>query len=120
MKRFKWLIAISLTFVALIPTPAFAATYTDIAGHTDEAYITEYSSYGLVRPDSLVGEKVHVKVYSEKIVIQMELSAQTLLLPELKPLHYWISWNCIPSHRRIAVLQMYFQQTGFIHISTLL
>lgn len=62
MKRFKWLIAISLTFVALIPTPAFAATYTDIAGHTDEAYITEYSSYGLVsgypdgtfRPDATI------------------------------------------------------------------
>ena len=33
---------------AISPITVHAASYTDIAGHRDEAYITEYSAYGLV------------------------------------------------------------------------
>ena len=33
---------------AMVPVTSQAAVYSDIAGHKDEAYITEYSSHGLV------------------------------------------------------------------------
>ena len=40
---------VSLAVVAvMIPIPVQAAVYSDIAGHKDEAYITEYSAAGLV------------------------------------------------------------------------
>ena len=46
--RIKGLLITLAAIVVMVPVTAQAAVYSDIAGHKDEVYITEYSSYGLV------------------------------------------------------------------------
>jgi len=46
--RIKGLLLPLAVVTAILPVTVQAASYTDIAGHRDEIYITEYSSHGLV------------------------------------------------------------------------
>ena len=48
LMRIKGLLLSMAVVTAIAPMTVHAATYTDIVGHKDEAYITEYSSHGLV------------------------------------------------------------------------
>ena len=46
--KIKGLLICLAVIVAFTSVPAYAAAYSDITGHRDEAYITEYSEKGLV------------------------------------------------------------------------
>ena len=46
--RIKRLLLSAMALLVTLPVTSYAAAYTDIAGHKDEGYITEYSAYGLV------------------------------------------------------------------------
>lgn len=48
LMRIKGLLLSMAVVTAIAPMTVHAASYTDIAGHKDETYITEYSSHGLV------------------------------------------------------------------------
>lgn len=60
--RIKGLLATLAVMAVVFPMTVHAAAYTDIAGHRDETYITEYSAAGLVsgypdgtfRPDAAI------------------------------------------------------------------
>ena len=46
--RIKGFLMTLAVVTAMVPVTAQAAVYSDITGHKDEVYITEYSSHGLV------------------------------------------------------------------------
>ena len=57
--RIKGILLSMAVVTAISPISVHAASYIDIAGHRDEAYITEYSSHGLVSgyPDGTFAPK---------------------------------------------------------------
>ena len=76
--RIKGLLLPLAVVTAILPVTVQAASYTDIAGHRDETYITEYSSHGLVSgyPDGTFLPDANItRAEVTALINKLELSA---------------------------------------------
>ena len=76
--RIKGVLLSMAVVTAILPISVHAVSYTDIAGHKDEAYITEYSSYGLVSgyPDgSFLPDAYITRAEVTALISKLELPA---------------------------------------------